>query len=173
MNFLSIISLALIVTSTYGVIRRQGGEKENQRSSPAANTTNQESSSKIRFTPAGSMDGLTADGFEFSAEGFTSSDGGGATVTRQYCRTAENADKALAQRIKDVKIIEQSDVLDEVGKQTGRRVVTVFAGPKELEGKSAILWTEGSTLFVIESDAMKYALLLEEQFFHKKTRASQ
>jgi hypothetical protein len=51
----------------------------------------------ISFEPKSALDGVTAEGFEFSSETWDSSDGARIFLTRQYCRSSKNAEKALRQ----------------------------------------------------------------------------
>lgn len=128
--------------------------------------------SDIHFIPAAAIDGLTADGFEFSSEGFKSSDGVGVSVSRQYCRTPENAERALAQRVKNATtILQQNTLVDEGGKQIGRRVVASFDDHESKSGP-AILWTKGNTFFTVESSSIKHALLMEEKVLHDEAHPS-
>jgi hypothetical protein len=61
----------------------------------------------VEFAHSGAIEGLTADGFEFSTEGYKSSDGISLSVTRIRCQTAETAERLMTQTLDNAKSVIQ------------------------------------------------------------------
>jgi len=124
----------------------------------------------VEFAHSGAIEGLTADGFEFSTEGYKSSDGISLSVTRIRCQTAETAERLMTQTLDNAKsVIRRDKLFDENGKQVGRRVIASFETQKA-SSTPAILWTNNNTFFKIDSPSIDHSLLLEENLFHNIIR---
>lgn len=93
-------------------------------------------------------------------------------LTREYRLTAENAERALGERIRTAtQVLEQTPLLDEKGKQVGRRIVALFDSPEVPKQTPSILWTNGDMFYVIDSSSFKHSLLLEKEFFDNRVRS--
>ena len=110
--------------------------------------------------------GMTRDGALFSFELYKSSDGVEVSVTRENRKSPTNASKALQRRLKKViKIIERESKLNEDGQRTGERVVAMFALTGSDKEQAAVLWTDGSQFYYIESASLRHALEFEKKFY--------
>jgi hypothetical protein len=172
MKRLSIFTLVVILISITGAVTLWLNHNQTALAGSGGkdvSTKQQPSSQDIHFTPKGAIDGLVDEKFRYSSETYESTDGVGVFVSRQYCSTAENAERALTERLKKAtKIIEQNILLDEEGKPIGRRIVAVFDYSEESEQTPSILWTDDDMFYVIDSSSFQHSLLLEKDFFHNK-----
>lgn len=134
-------------------------------SSESAVVEGTQQQTKVQFLPTGSVDGVTEDGSRFSSEAFESN-GTGVTVTRIYYANKASARRALAQKLEtSTAIVESATLLSNKRHLRGKRLIARF-GDKNT-GHDSILWTQGNTLFIIESSSFRSALLLEKSFFPK------
>ena len=125
----------------------------------------------IEFAHSGATDGLTVNGFDFSTEGYRSSDGVSLSVTRIRCQTPETAERLLTQTLDNAKrVIHRDKLFNENGKEVGRRLIASFKTGEGANGTPIILWTNGNVFFKIESPSIHHSLLLEENLFHNIIR---
>lgn len=133
---------------------------------PPAAPTPLDLTTKFRHT--GAVHGLTPEGHDFSSETYMSADGVGLSLTRQHCRSAENANRALRLRLREAtEILEETSLFNEQGEPTGDRVVALFNSPDAPKPTPLILWTDEATLYVLDSSSFPHSLLLEQRFFHQ------
>lgn len=122
----------------------------------------------MRFKNMGATDGITAEEYRFSTEIYEAPDGVGLFLTRQYCLSVDNAERALRLSLRDAtEVFEETRLVDGTGKPVGYRVIALFNSPEEPKLTPTILWTDRDTFYILNSSSFPHSLLLEKRFFYK------
>ncbi|HLN98462.1 MAG TPA: hypothetical protein VK208_08385 [Pyrinomonadaceae bacterium] len=167
MQVLLALFMVLLLVGCTGSVATQPNPQQ-PSSSPEPITSSQQESTKEagEFEDVQSGRGKTDEGIQFSYHLYKSSDGVGVATTVENRASPVRANKALQRRIKRaVKIIERGPKLDNNGQRIGERVVAVFAADGSKNEQAAVLWTDGSQFYYIESPSLKHALGFEKKFY--------
>jgi hypothetical protein len=122
---------------------------------------------EIEFKAVHLSSGRKANGAEFSAGLYDSSDGVGVLSTVETYGSPARAKAEMKKRIRGaIKVIDRSDKIDQSGKAISERVVLRFSHGSRRKSYSAVMWTNDEDLYVIESTSLRHALAFEQRFYN-------
>ncbi len=109
-----------------------------------------------------------AEGNEFTATGYESSDGVQIGLFSRSCSSRKEATNALEEQAREAtEIIERVPKLDAEGQQAGERVVALFYGGDPEIQRAAVFWTNGSSFESIDSPSLQHTLKFEKYLMKK------
>jgi hypothetical protein len=121
---------------------------------------------KVEFKAVTFYSGRKANGADFSAGIYDSTDGVGVSSTVEVYYSAAGAKREMKRRIKTAsRIIERGNKENQKGKLIGERVVLISAGNTRDIAYVTVLWVDREDLHVIESASLQHALDFERSFY--------
>lgn len=125
----------------------------------------------IEFEPKGALDYLNKRGFRGSRQIFQSTDGAGVELTTEWRDSAEEADGAVDERLREGgRVVERRPLLSKEGLRFGDRALAYFPATEGGEERPTVLRTDGATFYALESSSLRHLLLLEKELFESKPR---
>src|SRR5262245_57078638 len=151
-----------LITFTLGIafsfLTGAFSSKQNQMNPPAPAIHVERKSADTVSSMGGH--GITADGFETHFFQYQYADGSFRNELRIFYDSPERATAELEKYLEETsEVVRRGPLFDEKGRQTGERVVAIFASQKVSVPVSAqLLWTDHSTLVIEERSSLKSIL---------------
>jgi hypothetical protein len=134
---------------------------------PEAATASQQSYNEqnIGFKSVLNVSAKNSDSTPLFINSYKSSDEVAVSVRIEIRRTSTDANKSLLKNIKQaVEVIERNPKFNDDGKQIGERALLSIKYENANDLQNAIIWTNGSKVYLIESHSLQHLLEFEKWF---------
>lgn len=120
----------------------------------------------LRFIFKSGANGKTADGADFSAVSYESSDGIVVSAITETYTSKAKAERALQKRLRGAsRILSRVPKISSTGKRVGIRVVVRFPFEDQYRSTAMIFWTDGPELHSIGAASLKHVREFEKTFY--------